>query len=87
MAIGVINGFVKVSGQYCLKLLSYDVSNFFLKNLKLSPLELNHIWGQRRQQKLRLAIIFNLTIQFSVDLKNRAKLKTLKFWPDNFTFI
>ena len=84
----VINGFVKVSGQYCLKLLSYGLSKFFFEELKkLSPPKLNHIWGQQRQQKLRLAIIFNMTIQFSVDLKNRAKLKTLKFWPDNFTFI
>ena len=79
---------MKVSGQYCLKLLSYDLSKFFFEELKkLSPPKLNHIWGQQRQQKLRLAIIFNMTIQFSVDLKNRAKLKTLKFWPDNFTFI
>ena len=79
---------MKVSGQYCLKLWSYDLSKFFFEELKkLSPPKLNHIWGQQRQQKLRLAIIFNMTIQFSVDLKNRAKLKTLKFWPDNFTFI
>ena len=91
MVTGVINGFMKVSGQYCLKLLSYDLSKFFFEELKkLSPPKLNHIWGQRRQQKLRLAINFNMTIQFSVDLKNRgdrAKHKTLKFWPDNFTFI
>ena len=82
MVIGVINGFVKVSGQYCLKLLSYDLSNFFFEELKkLSPPKLNHIWGQRRQQKLRLAIIFNPTTQLPVDFKNggvRAKLKILK---------
>ena len=79
---------MKVSDQNYFKLLSYDLSKFFFEKLKkLSPPKLNHIWGQQRQQKLRLAIIFNMTIQFSVDLKNRAKLKTLKFWPDNFTFI
>ena len=82
MVIGVINGFVKVSGQYCLKLLSYDLSKIFFEELKkLSPPKLNHIWGQRRQQKLRLAIIFNPTTQLPIDLKNggvRAKLKILK---------
>ena len=55
---------------------------FFFEELKnLSPPKLSHIWGKRRQQKLRLTIIFNPTIQFSVDLKNggvRAKLKILK---------
>ena len=53
-------------------------SVFFGELKKLSPPKLNHILGQRRQQKLRLALIFNPTIQFSVDLKNggvRAKLK------------
>ena len=83
MVIGVINGFVKVSGQYCLKLLSYDLSKFFFEELKkLSPPKLNHIWGQRRQKKLRLAIIFNSTIQFFIVFKNigaREKLKILKF--------
>ena len=41
----------------------------------------NHILGQRRQQKLRLALIFNPTTQRSVVFKNRgarAKLKILK---------
>ena len=82
---------MKVSGQYCLKLLSYDLSKFFFEELKkLSPPKLNHIWGKRRQQKLRLALIFNMTIQFSVDFENggaRAKLNFFKFWPVNFTFI
>ena len=88
MVTGLINGFMKVSGQYCLKLLSYDLSKFFFEELKkLSPPKLSNIFWGERQQKLRLALIFNMTIQFSVDLKNRAKLKTLKFWPDNFTFI
>ena len=63
----VINGFVKVSGQYCLKLLSYDLSNFFFEELKkLSPPKLNHILGERREKKLWLGIIFNPTAQFSV---------------------
>ena len=79
MVNGVTNGFVKVSGQYCLKLLSYDLSKFFFEELKnLSPPKPDHIWGQRRQQKLRLALIFNPTTQLSVDFKNgrvRAKLK------------
>ena len=53
--------------------------SFFFEELKkLSPPKLNHILGQRRQQMLRLTLIFNPTVQFSVDLKNggvRAKLK------------
>ena len=57
--------------------------SFFFEELKkLSPPKLNHIFGGERQQKLRLALIFNMTIQFSVDLKNggtRAKLKFFKF--------
>ena len=64
--------------------------SFFEELKKLSPPKLNHIWGKRRQQKLRLALIFNMTIQFSVDFENggaRAKLKFFKFWPVNFTFI
>ena len=79
MVTGVINGFMKVSGQYCLKLLSYDLSKLFFEELKkLSPPKLSNIFGGERQQKLRLAPIFNMTIQFSVDLKNggvRAKKK------------
>ena len=82
---------MKVSGQNYLKHLSYDLSKFFFEELKkLSPPKLNHILGQRRQQTLRLTLIFNPTIQFSVDLKNggvREKLKILKFWPGNFTFV
>ena len=70
---------MKVSGQNYLKNLSYDLSKFFFEELKkLSPPKLNHIFGGERQQKLRLALIFNPTTQFSVDLKNggvRAKLK------------
>ena len=83
MVNGIINGFMKVSGQNDLEHSSYDLSKFFFEELKkLSPLELNHIWGQRRLQKLRLAIIFNPTTQLPVDFKNggvRAKLKILKF--------
>ena len=82
---------MKVSGPNYFKLLSYDLSKFFLKNLKkLSPPKLSHILGERRQQKLGLAIIFNPTAQFFKILKNkgaRAKLRILKFWPCNFTFI
>ena len=82
---------MKVSGQNYFKLLSYGLSKFFFEKLKkLSPPKLNHILGKRRQQKLWLAIIFNPTAQFFVILKNRgfrAKLKILKFQPDNFTFI
>ena len=74
---------MKVSGLYCLKLLSYDLLKFFFEELKkLSPPKLNHIWGQKRQQKLRLAIIFNPTIQLFKVLKKRGareKLKILKF--------
>jgi len=82
---------MKVSGQNYLKNLSYDLSKFFFEELKkLSPPKLNHILGQKRLQTLRLTLIFNPTEQFSVDLKNggvRAKLKILKFWPGNFTFV
>ena len=82
---------MKVSGPNYFKLLSYDLSKFFLKNLKkLSPPKRNHILGVRRLQKLGLAIIFNPTAQFFKILKNkvaRAKLRILKFWPCNFTFI
>ena len=88
---GVIIGFMKVSGQNYLKHLSYDLLKFFFEELKkLSPPKLNHILGQKRLQTLRLTLIFNPTVQFSVDLKNggvRAKLKILKFWPGNFTFV
>ena len=53
--------------------------SFFVEELqKLSPPKLNHIFGGERQQKLRLALIFNPTTQFSVDSKKggiRAKLK------------
>ena len=70
---------MKVLVQNYFKVLSYDVSKFFFEELKkLSPPKLNHKWGKRRQQKLRLALIFNMTIQFSVDFENggaRAKLK------------
>ena len=55
---------------------------FFQELKKLSPPKPNHILGKRRQQKLRLAIIFNPTIQFFVVLKNRgarAKLEIVKF--------
>ena len=68
----------------------YDWPLFFEELKKLSPLELNHIWGQRRQQNLKLAIIFNMTIQFFIALKNRGareKLKIVKFLSVNFTFI
>ena len=80
---GVRNGFMKVLWPNYFKYLSYDLSKFFFEELKkLSPPKLNHIWGKRRQQKLRLALIFNMTIQFSVDFKNgeaRAKLNFFKF--------
>ena len=70
---------MKVLGQNYFKLLSYDLSKFFFQELKkLSPPKPNHILGKRRQQKLKLAIIFNPTVQFFVILKNgwvRAKLK------------
>ena len=83
MVNGIINGFMKVSGQNDLEHSSYDLSKFFFEELKkLSPPKLNHIWGKRRQQKLRLALIFNMTIQFSVDFENggaRAKLNFFKF--------
>ena len=80
---GVRNGFMKVLWPNYFKLLSYDLSKFFFEELKkLSPPKLNHIWGKRRQQKLRLTPIFYMTIQFSVDFENggaRAKLKIFKF--------
>ena len=75
MVNGIINGFMKVSGQNYLKHSSYEE----LKNL--SPPKPDHIWGQRRQQKLRLTIIFNPTTQRFVVFKNRgarAKVKILK---------
>ena len=82
MVNGIINGFMKVSGQNYLKHSSYDLSKFFFEKLKnLSPPKPDHIWGQRRQQKLRLALIFNPTTQRFVVFKNRgarAKLKILK---------
>ena len=52
--------------------------SFFEDLKKLSPPKLSNIFLGERQQKLRLALIFNMTIQFSIDLKNgavRAKLK------------
>ena len=70
---------MKVSGQNDLEHSSYDLSKFFFEKLKkLSPPKLNHILGERRQQKLWLGIIFNPTAQFFLILKNkgaRAKLK------------
>ena len=91
MVNGIINGFMKVSGQNYLEHSSYALSKFFFEELKkLSPPKLHHIWRQRRHQKLRLALIFNMTIQLFVEFKNRgarAKLKILKFWTGNFTFI
>ena len=64
---------MKVSGQDYLKLLSYDLSKFFFEELKkLSPPKLSNIFWGERQQKLRLALIFNPTIQFFVVLKNRG---------------
>ena len=56
--------------------------SFFFEEFKnLSPSKLVNIFGERRQQKLRLTIIFNPTIQFFLILKNngvRANLKILK---------
>ena len=79
MVNGIINGFMKVSGQNYLEHSSYALSKFFFEELKkLSPPKLSNIFWGERQQKLRLALIFNMTIQFSIDLKNgavRAKLK------------
>ena len=52
--------------------------SFFEDLKKLSHPKLSNIFWGERQQKLRLALIFNMTIQFSIDLKNgavRAKLK------------
>ena len=81
MVTGLINGFMKVSGQYCLKLLSYDLSKFFFEELKkLSPPKLSNIFWGERQQKLRLALIFNMTIQFSVDFENGGVRAKLKIW-------
>ena len=58
--------------------------SFFEELKKLFPPKLNHILGERRQQKLRLAVIFNPTVQFFVA---RAKHKIVKFLLVNFTFI
>ena len=81
MVNGIINGFMKVSGQNYLEHSSYVLSKFFFEELKkLSPPKLHHIWRQRRHQKLRLALIFNMTIQFSVDLKNGGVKAKLKIW-------
>ena len=69
---------MKVLVQNYFKVLSYDLSNFFEELKNLSPPKLSHILGEGRQQKLRLTIIFNPTIQFFVILKNRgvkAKLR------------
>ena len=72
---------MKVSGQNYFKLLSYYLSKFFFQELKkLSPPKPNHILGKRRQQKLRLAIIFNPTVQFFIILKNRGFRSILKMW-------
>ena len=72
---------MKVSGQNYFKLLSYDLSKFFFQELKkLSPPKLNHILGERRQQKLWLGIIFNPTAQFFLILKNRGVRAKLKIW-------
>ena len=79
MVTGLINGFMKVSGQYCLKLLSYDLSKFFLKNLKSYPKLSNIFWGERHQ-KLRLVLIFNPTTQFSVDFQKAGVRTKLKIW-------
>ena len=79
MVNGIINGFMKVSGQNDLEHSSYDLSKFFFDKLKtLSPPKLNHIWGQRRHQKLRIALIFNMTIQLFVVFKNRGARAKLK---------
>ena len=70
---------MKASGEDYLKLLSYDLSKFFFEELKkLSRPKLNHIFWGECQQKLRLALIFNPTTQFSVDLKNRGVRAILK---------
>ena len=72
---------MKVSGQYCLKLLSYDLSKFFFEKLKkLSPPKVNHILRGKRQQKLWLGIIFNPTIQFSIDFENGGVRAKHKIW-------
>ena len=81
MVNGIINGFMKVSGQNDLEHSSYGLSKFFFEELKtLSPPKLNHIWGQRRHQKLRIALIFNMTIQLFVVFKNRGARAKLKIW-------
>ena len=52
--------------------------SFFEDLKKLSPPKLSNIFWGERQQKLRLALFFNMTIQFSIDFENggvRAKLK------------
>ena len=72
---------MKVSGQKDLEHSSYDLSKFFFEELKkLSPPKLNHIWGQWRHQKLRIALIFNMTIQLFVVFKNRGARAKLKIW-------
>ena len=54
-------------------------SQSFFEELKnLSPPKPDHIWGQRRQQKLRLALIFNPTTQRFVVFKNRGARAKLK---------
>ena len=53
--------------------------SFFFEELKtLSLPKLNHILGQRRHQKLRIALIFNMTIQLFVVFKNRGPRAKLK---------
>ena len=54
--------------------------SFFEDLKKLSPPKLSNIFWGERQQKLRLALIFNMTIQFSIDLKNGAVRAKLKIW-------
>ena len=79
MANGIINGFMKVSEQNYLKHSSYDLSKFFFEELKnLSPPKPDHIWGQRRQQKLGLTIIFNPTTQHFIIFKKRGAREKLK---------
>ena len=53
---------------------------FFEELKKLSPPKLNHILGERRQQKLWLGIIFNPTAQFFLILKNKGIRSKLKIW-------
>ena len=54
--------------------------SFFEDLKKLSPPKLSNIFWGERQQKLRLTLIFNMTIQFSVDLKNGGVRAKLKIW-------